>query len=66
MGAVYVQIMKRIREKGISLQDDERNRVTKLLTTSKLSDQKKKDLNDRLNILLSFSDRSNSDERSEL
>lgn len=66
MGAVYVQIMKRIREKGISFQDDERNRVTKLLTTSKLSDQKKKDLNDRLNILLSFSDRSNSDERSEL
>lgn len=55
MGTVYLQIMKRIREKGISFKEDERNRVSKLLST-KLTPQKKKELEDRLNVLLSFRD----------
>lgn len=56
--------MKRIREKGISFKDEERNRVTKLLST-KLSSQKKKELEDRLNVLLSFRDVSSSTKEGE-
>lgn len=55
MANVYVQIMKRIREKGISFKEDERNRVNKLLAT-KLTVPKQKELEDRLNVLLSFRD----------
>lgn len=47
--------MKRIREKGISFKEDERNRVNKLLAT-KLTVPKQKELEDRLNVLLSFRD----------
>lgn len=54
-GLVYLQIIKRIREKGVSFKEDERIRVTKLLGT-KITPQKKKELEDRLNILLSFRD----------
>lgn len=64
---VYLQIMKRIREKGISFKDDEKVRVSKLLSTTKLTPQKKKELEDRLNVLLSFRDAtSGSGEKSEL
>lgn len=55
MANVYVQIMKRIREKGISFKEEERNRVNKLLAT-KLTISKHKELEDRLNVLLSFRD----------
>lgn len=55
MGTVYLQVMRRIREKGISFKEDERSRVTKLLAT-RLAPPKKKDLEDRLNVLLSFRD----------
>lgn len=55
MANVYVQIMKRIREKGISFKEDERNRVNKLLAT-KLTVPKQKELEDQLNVLLSFRD----------
>lgn len=57
MGHVYLQIMNKIREKGISFKDDEKSRVGKLLkTASKLTPQKKRELEDRLNVLLSFRD----------
>lgn len=59
--------MKQIREKGISFKDDEKVRVSKLLSTTKLTPQKKKELEDRLNVLLSFRDAtSGSGEKSEL
>jgi endoplasmic reticulum protein 29 len=45
--------MKRIIEKGDSLISTEQERVDKLLT-GKLSDNKKRDLSNRLNILDSF------------
>lgn len=67
MATVYLQIMKKIREKGISFKDDERSRVSKILAT-KLTPQKKRELADRLNVLLSFRDvtSSGSGDKSEL
>lgn len=67
MATVYLQIMKKIREKGISFKDDERSRVSKILAT-KLTPQKKRELEDRLNVLLSFRDvtGSGSGDKSEL
>lgn len=62
--AVYVQVMKRIREKGISFKEEERTRVKKLLAT-KLTPQKKKELENRLNILISFRDTSHSSSEKE-
>lgn len=50
---VYVTIMKKVQEKGISFVQAERQRVKQLLT-GKIIDAKKKELNLRLNILKAF------------
>jgi len=51
---MYIKTMKKIIEKGESLVDSEIERLEKL-RSGKLSDKKKEQLTDRLNILGSFS-----------
>lgn len=51
--AIYVKTMKKIMEKGLEFLETEVKRVEKL-KDGKVSDKKKEQLNDRLNILISF------------
>ena len=51
---MYVKTMRKIIEKGTDFVESEVKRVEKL-KSGKLSDKKKEQLNDRLNILTSFS-----------
>ena len=51
---MYIKTMKKVIEKGNDFIDTEIKRVEKL-QSGKLSDKKKEQLNDRLNILASFS-----------
>ncbi|XP_034230580.1 endoplasmic reticulum resident protein 29 [Thrips palmi] len=54
-GEVYVKMMQRMVEKGSEFIDDEMKRLNKLLT-GKLSDVKKTDMGNRINILRAFRD----------
>ena len=51
---MYVKTMRKVIEKGTEFVESEVKRVEKL-KSGKLSDKKKEQLNDRLNILTSFS-----------
>ena len=51
---MYVKTMKKVIEKGTDFVESEVKRLEKL-KSGKLSDKKKEQLNDRLNILASFS-----------
>jgi hypothetical protein len=53
-GQIYVKIMERMLDKGADFVQLEKERVTKILQ-GKLTTNKKKDLEGRLNILQSFS-----------
>lgn len=52
-GKIYILFMKRIQEKGLNFVSSERKRLQQLLI-GKVSDNKKAELNQKLNILSAF------------
>jgi len=51
---MYVKIMERIRDKGESFVKSERDRVGKIMQGGKISEEKKEEMQDKLNVLGSF------------
>lgn len=53
MAKIYIVIMRRILDKGLDFVDNEKKRQRQLLT-GKISDQKKVEVQQKLNILTAF------------
>ncbi|CAK0865156.1 unnamed protein product [Prorocentrum cordatum] len=51
---MYVKIMERIRDKGHEFVKSERDRVSKIMQGGKISEEKKEEMQDKLNVLGSF------------
>lgn len=62
---IYIQFMKKMQEKGVNFANTERTRLQSLLN-GKISDNKKAELNQKLNILSAYNYDAKTESRSEL
>jgi 3-hydroxyacyl-CoA dehydrogenase len=50
----YIKVMKKIQEKGLKFVTEERQRLKKLINSGKISEEKKKEQEARLNVVTQF------------